>query len=165
MSGPFDIIGHPAPGERRPFSRATRAGGLVFVSGHSAPHDPARGIHRGATAAEQTRQALAMVDSILREAGSSLDRAVQVTMLITDPADYDECNAEYVKHFPGGLPARHTARFGVPTEAKVAFACIALAGHCRIDLLTDPSLLRPERQERKAKQHKSENGSATFIDG
>jgi len=33
-----------------------------------------------------------------------------------------------VKHFPGGLPARHTARFGVPTTAKVAFACIALAG-------------------------------------
>lgn len=124
----FDIIGHPAPGEGRPFSRATRAGGLVFVSGHSAPHDPARGIHRGTTAAEQTRQALTMVERILREAGSSLDRAVQVTMLITDPADYAECNAEYVKHFPGGLPARHTARFGVPTEAKVAFACIALAG-------------------------------------
>ena len=49
-------------------------------------------------------------------------------MLITDPADYAECNAEYVKHFPHGLPARHTARFGVPTEAKVGFACIALAG-------------------------------------
>ena len=48
-------------------------------------------------------------------------------MLITDPADYDACNAEYLKHFPGGLPARHTARFGVPTEAKVAFSCIALA--------------------------------------
>lgn len=129
MSGaPFAIIGRPAAGERRPFSRATRAGGLVFVSGHSAPHDPGRGIHRSVTAAEQTRQALAMVESILREAGSSLDRAVQVTMLITDPADYDECNAEYVKHFPNGLPARHTARFGVPTEAKVAFACIALAG-------------------------------------
>lgn len=129
MSGaPFAILGHPAPGERRPFSRATRAGGLVFVSGHSAPHDPEKGVHRGATAAEQTRNALAMVASILREAGSSLDRAVQVTMLITDPADYDACNAEYLKHFPNGLPARHTARFGVPTEAKVAFACIALAG-------------------------------------
>jgi 2-iminobutanoate/2-iminopropanoate deaminase len=125
---PFDIFGHPSAGEARPFSRATRAGGLVFVSGHSAPHDPANGVHRGETAAEQTRNALGMVDRILREAGSSLDRAAQVTMLITDPADYAECNAEYVKHFPNGLPARHTARFGVPTEAKVAFACIALAG-------------------------------------
>ena len=122
------ILGQPAPGEKRPFSRAVCAGGLVFVSGHSAPHDPARGIVRGATAGEQVREALAFVGDILKEAGSSFERIVQVTMLISDPADYDACNAEYVKHFPGGLPARHTARFGVPTEAKVGFACIALAG-------------------------------------
>ena len=117
----------PEPGSPRPFSRATRAGGLVFVSGHTAPHDPPNGIHRGATAADEVRNALALISIILREAGSSLDRVVQVSMLITDPADYDACNAEYVKHFPGGLPARHTARFGVPTDAKVAFSCIALA--------------------------------------
>jgi 2-iminobutanoate/2-iminopropanoate deaminase len=114
----------PAPGA---FSRATRAAGLVFVSGTGAGNDiggrPAAG-----TAAEQTRQALRNVEAILKAAGSSLDRVVQVTLLITDPADYHEINAEYVKHFPKGLPARHTARFGVPTTAKVAFACIALAG-------------------------------------
>lgn len=123
-----EFFGEPQAGEKRPFSRATRAGGLVFVSGHSAPHDPAKGIHRGETAAEQVRNALGFIDTILHETGSSLDRVVQMTMLITDPADYAECNAEYVRHFPDGLPARHTARFGVPTEAKVAFACIALAG-------------------------------------
>ncbi len=123
----IEFIDQPEAGSPRPFSRATRAGGLVFVSGHSAPHDPARGVHRGATPQEEVRNALAMVDAILAEAGSSLDRAVQVTMLITDPADYAACNEEYVKHFPGGLPARHTARFGVPTEARVAFSCIALA--------------------------------------
>jgi len=123
----FDIFGPPARGERRPFSRATRAAGLVFVSGHSAPHDPARGIHRGDTPQEQVRNALGLISEILREAGSGLERVVQVTMLITDPADYDACNEEYVKHFPRGLPARHTARFGVPTEARVAFSCIALA--------------------------------------
>jgi 2-iminobutanoate/2-iminopropanoate deaminase len=49
-------------------------------------------------------------------------------MLISDRADYAACNAEYVKHFPGGLPARHTALFGVPTEARVGFACVALVG-------------------------------------
>ena len=122
------VVGPPGPGETRPFSRATVAGGLVFVSGHSAPHDPARGVHRGATAAEEVRNALATLAAILAEAGSGLDRVVQVTMLITDPADYAECNREYVRHFPGGLPARHTARFGVPTDARVAFACIALSG-------------------------------------
>ena len=124
----IDFFGEPEAGSGRPFSLATRAGGLVFVSGQSAPHDPARGIIRPKTAAEQVRGALDVVERILREAGSSLDRIVQMTMLITDPEDYAACNAEYVKHFPKGLPARHTVRFGVPTEARVAFACIALAG-------------------------------------
>lgn len=126
--GAIDVFGQPPAGSPRPFSEATRAGGLVFVSGHSAPHDPDSGIHRGETPADEVRNALAKVSSILAAAGSSLDRVVQMTMLITDPADYAACNAEYVKHFPGGLPARHTARFGVPTQARVAFACIALAG-------------------------------------
>ncbi len=123
----IEHIGQPEPGSLRPFSRATRAAGLIFVSGHSAPHDPGRGIVRGVSAAEQVREALNFIAEILRDEGSRLDRIVQMTMLITDPADYAACNEEYVKHFPGGLPARHTARFGVPTEAKVAFSCIALA--------------------------------------
>lgn len=128
MISEIAFFGEPEAGSPRPFSLATRAGGLVFVSGQSAPHDPANGIVRGETPAEQVRQALAHVAAILSEAGSGLDRIVQITMLITDPGDYAACNTEYVKHFPNGLPARHTARFGVPTEAKVAFACIALAG-------------------------------------
>ena len=118
----------PAPGEARPFTRAVIAGGLVYISGHSAPHDPARGIHRGDSPAEEVRNALAFIAGLLAEAGSGLDRVVQVTMLISDRADYAACNAEYVKHFPGGLPARHSVLFGVPTEARVGFACVALAG-------------------------------------
>lgn len=128
MTSEIAFFGEPEPGLPRPFSLATRAGGLVFVSGQSAPHDPAKGIVRGETPAEQVRQALAHLAGILEQAGSSLDRVVQMTMLISEPGDYAACNAEYVKHFPNGLPARYTARFGVPTDAKVAFACIALAG-------------------------------------
>jgi len=112
----------PAPGA---FSRATRAAGLVFVSGTGAGNDIG-GQAREGTAAEQTRWALENVAAILHAAGSSLERVVQMTLLIQDPTDYREINAEYVKHFPHGLPARHTARFGVPTAGKVAFACIAL---------------------------------------
>jgi 2-iminobutanoate/2-iminopropanoate deaminase len=121
----IDFFDQPEPGSLRPFSRATRTGNLIFVSGHAAPHDPARGIHRGVTVADEVRNALAMIQGILTEMGSSLEQVVQVTMLITDPSDYKECNREYIKHFPGGLPARHTARFGVPTDARVAFSCIA----------------------------------------
>ena len=128
----MEFFGQSAPGDARPFSRVVKAGGLIWVSGHSAPHDPARGVHRGATPAEEVRNALAFVAGLLAEAGSSLDRVVQVTMLISDRADYAACNAEYVKHFPGGLPARHTALFGVPTEARVGFACVATANDAQI---------------------------------
>ena len=109
----FNPADAPRPGA---FSRATRAGGLVFVSGTGAGNDVG-GQAPTTSAAAQARDAL-----------RNVDRVVQMTLLITDPADYAEINAEYVKHFPKGLPARHTARFGVPTTAKVAFACIALAG-------------------------------------
>ena len=61
----------PEPGSPRPFSAATVAGGLIFVSGHSAPHDPARGIHRGETPAERGAQcARPRSAEILAEAGS-----------------------------------------------------------------------------------------------
>ena len=107
-------------GKELPFSRATKAAGLVFVSGISG------GI--AGTATEEARAAINNMKQVLEQAGSSLERVIQVTLLITNSADYQEINAEYVKHFPHGLPARHTARFGVPTQAKCGFACIALAG-------------------------------------
>jgi 2-iminobutanoate/2-iminopropanoate deaminase len=119
----FNPPAAPPPGA---FSRATRAAGLVFVSGTSAGPD-AEGRPRQGTAAQETRWSLEHVAAILQAAGSSLERVVQVTLLISDPADYHEINAEYVRHFPRGLPARHTARFGVPTTARLAVACIALA--------------------------------------
>ncbi len=124
----MDFFHQPEPGSPRPFSRAVRAGGMVWVSGHTAPHEPERGIHRGATPAEEVRNALGFIAGLLAEAGSSLERVVQVTMLISNREDYAACNAEYVKHFPGGLPARHTVLFGVPSEARVGFACVALVG-------------------------------------
>lgn len=117
--GRIEFIGQPGEGEARPFSRATKAAGLVFVSGISG------GIH--GTATEECCAAIENMQAVLEEAGTTLERVIQVTLLITNSADYSEINAEYVKHFPNALPARHTARFGVPTQAKCGFACIALA--------------------------------------
>jgi 2-iminobutanoate/2-iminopropanoate deaminase len=122
----IEFLNPPAAPPPGPFSRATRAAGLVFVSGTSAGPD-AEGRPRHGTAAEETRWTLENIATILQAAGSSLERVVQVTLLINDPADYHEINAEYVRYFPRGLPARHTARFGVPTTARLAVACIALA--------------------------------------
>ena len=117
--GHIEFVQQPA-GTERPFSRATKAAGLVYVSGISG------GVQ--GTASEEARAALANMQAVLEEAGTTMENVIQVTLLITNSADYAEINAEYVKHFPNGLPARHTARFGVPTQAKCGFACVALAG-------------------------------------
>jgi 2-iminobutanoate/2-iminopropanoate deaminase len=115
----IEFFSQPAGGESRPFSRATKAAGMVYVSGISG------GVAGSAT--EEARAALNNMKAVLEEAGTTMERVVQVTLLITNSADYQEINTEYVKHFPNGLPARHTVRFGVPTQAKCGFACIALA--------------------------------------
>ena len=122
----IEFFEQPDPNNPRPYSRVTKAAGMVYVSGHSAPHDPESGVFRGDTPQEEVHNALTFIKALLSQAGSSIDHVVQVTMLISDPSDYHALNAEYVKHFPNGLPARHTARFGVPTEARVGFACVAL---------------------------------------
>lgn len=124
----IEFVHEPESSESRPFSRAVSAGGMIYISGHSAPHDPQNGIFRGDTPAEEVRNAIKYIATILTDANSALEKVVQVTMLINDKADYAALNAEYKRYFPNGLPARHTALFGVPTQARVAFACVALAG-------------------------------------
>ena len=98
----------------------------IYISGTGAGNDIG-GPAREGTATEETRWSLENLSNLLQEAGSSMDHVVSVSMLLTDKADYNEINEEYVKHFTAGLPSRATALWGVPTTAKVAFSCVALA--------------------------------------
>jgi 2-iminobutanoate/2-iminopropanoate deaminase len=106
-----DVAGYPAP--HSPYSHAVIANGFVFVSGQI-PVKPGGGPTEiaGATMAEQTRQCLRNVETILKAAGSSLDRAVKITVLLTRPELYQEMNVAYAEFFPGKKPARAMARFG-----------------------------------------------------
>eukprot|EP00931_Biecheleriopsis_adriatica_P094328 TRINITY_DN67994_c0_g1_i1.p1 TRINITY_DN67994_c0_g1~~TRINITY_DN67994_c0_g1_i1.p1 ORF type:complete len:173 (+),score=19.97 TRINITY_DN67994_c0_g1_i1:32-520(+) len=106
------------------FSRVAIANGFVYISGTGAGNDIGGPAKEG-SATEETRLALQNVAQLLEAAGSDMDHVVSVTMLLTSKSDYDECNAEYVKHFRA-LPSRSTALWGVPTTAKVAFSCVAL---------------------------------------
>ncbi|WP_416237429.1 RidA family protein [Sulfitobacter sp. F26204] len=83
MSHIIELFEQPEPGSSRPFSRVCRAGGMVYVSGHSAPHDPDAGIFRGDTPQDEVRNALGHIKSLLALAGSSIDLVVQVTMSTT----------------------------------------------------------------------------------
>ena len=86
-----EIIG-AAPG--RPYSRGTRCGNMVFVSGQlgwDANDDPVPG-----GAGPQTRQALEYVKEVLALAGASLDDVTMVNVYLDDlDRDYDAMNEVY----------------------------------------------------------------------
>ncbi len=121
-----EILGE-APG--KPYSRGTRCGNLVFVSGQlgwDANDDPVPG-----GAGPQTRQCLEYVKEVLALAGASLDDVTMVNVYLHDlDRDYDAMNAVYREYFgTERLPARATV--GVSRLAKgllVEISCIAVLG-------------------------------------
>ena len=122
-----DVPGYPAP--HSPYSHAIVANGFVFVSGQI-PVRPGGGPMDvvGTTMQEQTRQALRNVETILKTAGSSLDRVVKVTVLPAWPELYREMNEAYAEFFPTNRPARSMVRFGADIPGVlVAMDVIATA--------------------------------------
>ncbi len=95
-----------APVPTGPFNQAIRVGDLVYTSGQAGRN---RDTGQMGDAREQTKWALRNLDSILRAAGSSLDKAVKLTVLMKDGADANAVNEEYAKHSSGPLPARTSA--------------------------------------------------------
>ena len=123
-----DIVFTPAAAKPpATYSQAVKAAGLVFVSG-TAPVDPATGHLTGATIQEQTRQCLTNIAAILKAAGSSLDRAVSMTVILADEDDFAGMNEEWLRWFPENPPARQGAKLPVRMPGlKVSIAAIAEA--------------------------------------
>lgn len=121
------IASTAAPAAPRSYSQAVRAAGLVFVSG-TAPIDPATGKIVDGTVQAQVAQCLANIAAILKEAGSSLARAVSATLIIADEDDFSAVNEEWQKWFPTDPPARQGAKMPVRVPGmKVSIAMIAEA--------------------------------------
>lgn len=122
------IVYTPNAGKPPPtYSQAVIAAGLVFVSG-TAPIDPDTGTIHGTTIQEQVRQCLSNIQTILKEAGSSLDKIVSATVILEDEEDFAGMNEEWLKWFPENPPARQGAKLPVKVPGlKVSIAAIAEA--------------------------------------
>jgi 2-iminobutanoate/2-iminopropanoate deaminase len=109
------------------YSQAVRAAGLIFVSG-TAPQDSQTGSIVGATIQEQTRQCLKNIQAILEAAGSSLDKVVSATVVLSEEEDFPGMNEEWLKWFPSNPPARQGAKMPVRVPGlKVSIAAVAEA--------------------------------------
>jgi len=95
-----------APEPRGHYSQGLVHGDTVYVSGQLAidPDNPAAPPPDEVGA--QTRQALANVEAILRAAGSGLDRALQLTLYISDEDGWAAVNAAYAEVLGSHRPAR-----------------------------------------------------------
>jgi len=109
-----------------PFSLASEANGILFVSGMPAL-DP-DGTFVPGTFAEEADRAWARVIAIAAAAGYSADDLLYVQVVLGDIGDYGEINAWWRRQFPD--PARAPARFtfqagALPFGAKVELQAVA----------------------------------------
>jgi 2-iminobutanoate/2-iminopropanoate deaminase len=111
---------------RSPLSQAVKVGALVFVSGTTgyAPDGSLAKDFDG-----QMRQVMENMKAILDAAGTSLDRAVKMNVILARAADFAAMNAIYRTYFAeGNYPARTTieATLARP-ELLVEIECVAEA--------------------------------------
>ncbi len=119
MPGERETLDAPAaPPAIGPYSHAVRVGELLFCSGQI-PLDPAGGELVGASPAEQARRCLENLQAVCEAAGTTLGRAVRMTVYMTDLAAFAEVNEIYASFFPDQPPARVTV--GVAQLPKGAY--------------------------------------------
>ena len=120
------IIASPlAPKAVGPYSQAVEAGGALYVSGQL-PIDGATG--RMAEGIEaQTRQSLANLGHILKEAGYDYSNVVKTVVLLDSIADFGAMNAVYAEYFTSDMPARMCYEVAeLPMGALVEIAAVAV---------------------------------------
>ena len=124
---PKEIIYTEKAPEPGPYSQAVKYGNLIFVAGQTA-EDPDTNKPVHGTVADQTRLILNNIQTILKAAGSGLEKVVRADVYISSMAVKDEMNAVYREFFPRDLPARNcVAVAGIDDGLDVEIEVIAAA--------------------------------------
>ena len=115
-----------APKAVGPYSQAVVAGDFVFTAGQI-PLDPSTGELEQDDIETATRRVLENLDAVLRAAGSSLGRAVKLTVFMTDLGLFSRMNEVYAGFFEGNPPARSAVQVGaLPKGALIEMEAVAL---------------------------------------
>ena len=116
-----------APAAVGPYSQATVANGVLYVSGQLGIIPSEGKLAEGFKA--QARQGLENLKAILEEAGSSLDKVTSVDVFIMDMGRFADLNAIYAEYFSAHKPARAAVQVAaLPLGGLVEFKCTAVVG-------------------------------------
>ena len=100
---------HIVEGAAKPagqYSHAITANGFAYVSGQG-PVDPATGVMSD-NFADQVRQTIRNVETILKGVGASLNDVVKINAYLADLTRFKEYNEIYTEFFKTAPPARTT---------------------------------------------------------
>lgn len=98
------VYTNKAPEALGPYTQAMISGGLLFTSGQIAIN-PTTGAVDAATIEEQTEQVCKNLSEVLKQAGSSLEKAVKTVCFLKNMSDFAAFNGVYGKYFTS-KPAR-----------------------------------------------------------
>lgn len=119
------ITSDGAPAAVGPYSQGVVSGGVLYCSG-ALPLDPSSGKPVEGSIADHASRCLLNLEAVCQEAGTSLDRALQVTVYTTQIDLFGEINAAYTSFFENkGLPARVTIGAAeLPLGARVEISAV-----------------------------------------
>jgi reactive intermediate/imine deaminase len=115
-----------APAAIGPYSQAILHENLVFCSGQIGLDPKSQAMVEGGVEAEAHR-ALENLAAVLTQAGTSLSRALRLTVYLIDMADFAKINTVYAEFFRDGAPPARAAVAvaALPKGARVEIDCIA----------------------------------------
>jgi 2-aminomuconate deaminase len=121
------VVSSRAPRPLGPYPHARRVGNLLFLSGIGPRHRVTEAIPDGIEA--QTRACIENVKAILEDAGSALDKVVDVTVFLTDiERDFAAFNRVYGEFFGEIRPTRTTVGVvALPVPISIELKVIAEA--------------------------------------
>jgi 2-iminobutanoate/2-iminopropanoate deaminase len=124
LKSPFSVSSSKAPAAIGPYSQGVVAGNLLFISGQL-PVDPSTGAFAEGAIEEHTQQCLKNLTAIAEAAGTSLDRAVKVTVFMSNMADFAAMNQVYSRYFKANIPARSAVQVAeLPKNADIEIEAI-----------------------------------------
>lgn len=100
-----EVLSNDAPQPAGHYSQAIEHQGFVYVSGQLPINSKSEEKYVGSIE-EQTEQALANLEAILRKANSGKNNVLKVTVYISDIALWDRVNSVYARFFGNHRPAR-----------------------------------------------------------
>lgn len=120
------IINSPkAPAPIGPYSQATMANGVLYVSGQI-PLNEETGELVSSSIEEETHMVMRNLQFILSEAGMDFSNVVKCSIFVKDLNNFGKINETYGSYFISNPPARETVEVSrLPKDVNVEISCIA----------------------------------------